>query len=81
MFSMQANEVKAQLSEVLRKVEQGEEIMITRHGKVVARLMPWNERKQVITDRLQAVEAIQTFQRIKLPQGETIADLISEGRH
>jgi prevent-host-death family protein len=81
MFSMQANEVKAQLSEVLRKVEQGEEIMITRHGKVVARLMPWNERKQVITDRLQAVEAIQTFQRIKLPKGETIADLISEGRH
>ena len=81
MFSMQANEVKAQLSEVLRKVEQGEEIMITRHGKVVARLMPWNERKQVITDRLQAVEAVQTFQRIKLPQGETIADLISEGRH
>ena len=81
MFSMQANEVKAQLSEVLRKVEQGEEIMITRHGKVVARLMHWNERKQVITDRLQAVEAVQTFQRIKLPQGETIADLISEGRH
>lgn len=81
MFSMQANEVKAQLSEVLRKVEQGEEIMITRHGKVVARLTPWNERKQVITDRLQAVEAVQTFQRIKLPQGETIADVISEGRH
>ena len=81
MFSMQANEVKAQLSEVLRKVEQGEEIMITRHGKVVARLMPWNERRQAITDRLQAVEAIQTFQRIKLPKGETIADLISEGRH
>jgi prevent-host-death family protein len=81
MFSMQANEVKAQLSEVLRKVEQGEEIMITRHGKVVARLMPWNERKQVITDRLQAVEAVQTFQRIKLPPGETVADLISEGRH
>lgn len=27
MFSMQANEVKAQLSEVLRKVELGEEIM------------------------------------------------------
>jgi len=81
MFAMQANEVKAQLSEVLRKVEHGEEILITRHGKIVARLTPWNDRKQTIINRLQAVEAIQKFKRIRLPQGETIADLITEGRH
>ena len=81
MFAMQANEVKAQLSEVLRKVEQGEEIMITRHGKIVARLAPWNDRKQAITNRLQAVEAVQKFKRIKLPEGETVADLIAEGRY
>lgn len=80
MFAMQANEVKAQLSEVLRKVEGGEEILITRHGKIVARLAPWNERKQRIINRLQAVEAVQKFRRIKLPKGETVADLIAEGR-
>lgn len=81
MFAMQANEVKAQLSEVLRKVEQGEEILITRHGKIVARLAPWNERKQKIVDRLQAVDAVRKFKRIKLPKGEKISDLIAEGRH
>lgn len=80
MFAMQANEVKAQLSEVLRKVEGGEEILITRHGKIVARLAPWNERKQRIINRLEAVEAVQKFRRIKLPKGETVADLIAEGR-
>ena len=33
-------EAKNRLSELIRRVETGEEIAITRHGKVVARLVP-----------------------------------------
>lgn len=36
-------EMKSNLSEVLRKAEAGEEVLVTRHGKVVARLLPPDE--------------------------------------
>ena len=36
-------EAKNKLSELLDLVEQGEEITITRHGKVIARLVPPKE--------------------------------------
>lgn len=80
MLSMQAHEVKSQLSEVLRKVESGEEVLISRHGKVVARLSPWNARKQKITSRLEAIENMQQFERIQLPKGETIENLRRKGQ-
>lgn len=80
MLSMQAHEVKSQLSDMLRKVESGEEILISRHGKIVARLSPWNTRKQKITSRLEAIEAMQKFERIKLPKGETIENLRRTGQ-
>lgn len=81
MLSMQAHEVKTQLSEVLRKVEGGEEILISRHGKIVAQLSPCNTRKLKIRSRLEAVGAMQHFKRIRLPKGETIDELRTEGRH
>ncbi len=36
-------EAKNKLSQLLDRVERGEEIVITRHGKSVARLMPIHE--------------------------------------
>jgi prevent-host-death family protein len=33
-------EAKARFSEIIRKAEAGQEIALTRHGKVVARIMP-----------------------------------------
>ncbi len=80
MLSMQAHEVKSQFSDVLDKVEKGEEILINRHGKIVAQLSPWNTRKQKITTRLKAIEAMQQFERIKLPKGETIENLRHTGQ-
>jgi prevent-host-death family protein len=35
-----AYEAKAKLSELLDKVEHGEQVVITRHGKPIARLVP-----------------------------------------
>ena len=40
MRAVQVVEAKARFSALLAEVEAGEEIAITRHGKVVARLVP-----------------------------------------
>ena len=37
---MKLNEAKTHLSELIQRAEVGEEIEITRHGKVVAKLVP-----------------------------------------
>jgi prevent-host-death family protein len=58
MTEVGAFEAKNKLSALLDRVEQGEEITITRHGRPVARLIP--PRGEV--DRSQVQEA---FQRIR----------------
>ena len=40
MREIQATEAKARLAELLRNVEHGETIAITRHGKTIAHLTP-----------------------------------------
>jgi prevent-host-death family protein len=40
MTTVKLNEAKTHLSELVQRAEVGEEIEITRHGKVVARLVP-----------------------------------------
>ena len=54
MYVIGAFEAKNTLGSLLDRVEHGEEILITRHGKPVARLIP-NEAK---TDRVQARAAL-----------------------
>jgi len=39
-MNMSIAEAKAKFSELVKRAEAGEEVLITRHGKVVARLMP-----------------------------------------
>jgi prevent-host-death family protein len=39
---------KAQLSELINKVEAGEEVVITRHGRPVARMVPATPLKQPV---------------------------------
>ena len=40
MRKIQATEAKARLADLLRTVERGETIAITRHGKTIAHLVP-----------------------------------------
>ena len=40
MYKMQATEAKARFAELLRIVERGETVMVTRHGRVVAHMVP-----------------------------------------
>ena len=44
MKHIQSSEAKARFSELLDQVEQGETIVITRHGKPVARIVPDKNR-------------------------------------
>jgi prevent-host-death family protein len=76
-----AFDAKTNLSQLLDRVEKGETLVITRHGVPVARLMPYKEEA---IDREQVRKTIQELKKFskgrRLPPGETIKDLIEEGR-
>ena len=74
-----AYEAKTHLSELLQKVEAGEEITITKHGAPVARLVPMKKE----ASREERLAAIQRIRKLAggLSLGELkIKDLIREGR-
>ena len=74
-----AYEAKTHLSELLEKVEAGEEITITKHGVPVAKLVP--VRKEIGTDgRVAAIERIQQIATGLFLGGLKVRDLMNEGR-
>ena len=58
MRKVKATEAKARLAELLRAVEHGEAIAITRHGKPVAHLVPAEAQ-----DRANRRRAVEEFKR------------------
>jgi len=48
MSTMSLAQAKAHLSELLNTVESGEEVLITRHGRPVARIVPAHSVKHAI---------------------------------
>jgi prevent-host-death family protein len=46
MREIQASDAKAHLSRLLDDVERGETIIITRHGRAIARIVPEAHRRQ-----------------------------------
>ena len=46
MLEVQSSEAKTHLPSLLDKVERGETIIITRHGKAIARIVPEKARRQ-----------------------------------
>jgi prevent-host-death family protein len=73
-------EAKQKLSELVERANEGEQIGITRRGKLAAMLVPVREDKKVNLKEVFAdIERIR--KRAKpLPKGMTIKDLIDEGR-
>lgn len=74
-----AYDAKTHFSELLARVEEGEEVTITRHGSPVAKLVPV---KQAVTRKARAAairQWRQTSKRLKLG-GLKVRDLIDEGR-
>lgn len=73
-----AFEAKNRLGELLRLVEHGEEVTITRHGKPVARLVPAESagRERV----LKALEELKQMRKKRRLGGLSLKELISAGR-
>jgi prevent-host-death family protein len=76
--SIGAFEAKAQLSRLLRAVEQGEHFTITVRGKPVADLVP--HRAASSQGLAAAIEALQAFPRIRGIGDADVASFIEEGR-
>lgn len=82
MQTIGAFEAKTHLSELLQRAEGGEEIIITRHGKPVARLVPVAEvDSHTLAGRRAAVQALKQLRKGRtLGPDITIRDLIEDGR-
>lgn len=51
MREIQASDAKARLPQLLDDVERGETLIITRHGRAIARIVPEVDRRQEEVDR------------------------------
>ncbi len=73
-----AYEARVKFSELLRRVEKGEQFVITRHGRPVAVLEPVSPARR--RDVKEVIEALKEFRKNKTLGGLKIKDLIEEGR-
>jgi prevent-host-death family protein len=79
MQTIQASEAKTHFLRILDDVERGESIVVTRHGKRVARLIPDVEIDKTRVQR--AVESIMAIRkRTKLVSVQEILSMRDEGR-
>ena len=79
MYEIGAFEAKNKLSALLERVQRGEEILITRRGKPVAKLVPAVSAPNRIA-ALEAADRILERSRSATLGGLTIKELIAEGR-
>lgn len=61
MRKIQASEAKTHLPQLLDDVERGETLIITRHGRAIARIVPEVDRRQEEVD--QALESIRALRK------------------
>jgi prevent-host-death family protein len=76
MREVQSTDAKAHLAQLLTDVERGEPIVITRHGRAIARLVPEATQRQA--DVRKVKEQIAAFRRTMPPLG--VSDILS-ARH
>lgn len=78
MKTVGAFEAKTHLSSLLEDVAGGEEILITRHGRPLARLVPVNAHGR--ERRIEAIERLRSFATGRRFNGLSIHALRDEGR-
>ena len=84
MSKVTAFEAKTRFGELLERVSRGEEVVITRHDKVVARLVPegpqrLDEVRRAVSGLLELQSRIRRRSRAKLSDLE-VRSAIEEGR-
>lgn len=78
MVTVNLAQAKAHLSELLDKVEAGEEVVITRRGRAVAHIRPATRLKHPLRlDDLAAFRA--TMPRLRRPSAELLREARDEG--
>jgi prevent-host-death family protein len=79
MREVQASEAKAHLPQLLDDVQRGETLIITRHGRRIARIVPELDRRQEEID-----QALVRIRELRAHTGKiTVGELLSardEGR-
>lgn len=78
MREVQSTEAKARFAELLRSVENGEAVAITRHGRTVAHLVPAKDQ-----ERAEREAAVDRFLRERAswePTGMTLEEILA-ARH
>ncbi len=76
MRHIQASEAKTHFPQLLDEVERGETVIITRHGRPIARLVPEAERRQAEID-----DAIRAIKEIQKRTGKVTVEEILSARH
>lgn len=81
MEKVQLFEAKARLSELVDRAEAGQETVITRRGRAVARLVPARSKNRREVDRDAIVDEIEAFAKtIKIKGRFNLRELIEDGR-
>jgi prevent-host-death family protein len=81
MEKVQLFEAKARLSELVDRAEAGQETLITRRGRAVARLVPARSKNQREVDRDAIMDDIEAFAKtVKVKGRFNIRELIEDGR-
>lgn len=79
MVTVTLVQAKARLSELLDKVEAGEEVVVTRHGRAVARILSAvHPRQPLPLDDLAAFRA--TMPSLRRPSAKLLREARDEGR-
>ena len=78
MQTVGAFDAKTRFSELLRLVEEGEEILIQKHGHDVARLVP--VQKKNLNPVSQTISRLKNFRKGKKLDGLNWKELRNEGR-
>jgi len=76
MREVQSSEAKAHLPQLLDDVERGETIIITRHGRAIARLVPEAERR-----REEIAKALAELKEFRKTMPRLTLDEILSARH
>jgi len=81
MLTVGIRELKQQASELISRVrERGDEIRVTYHGKVVARILPVQPAAEEVQRAWDDLDRLADEIGKRWPQGVSAAEAVSEGR-
>jgi prevent-host-death family protein len=80
--TIQASEAKTHFLRILDEVEQGQSVLVTRHGRTVARIEPVQETEQMRRERIERAfqDILEIRKRTKPVSVEEILAARDEGR-